>query len=127
MAQRFRWLWLPALFLLTAALFLPPARAGEASGGKATPVGARAAPTATLAGTIVAFVPESSTLVVDVPLSADVLRVGAVLTPETKIETGGRPASIQDLKSGSRVRLTFRRIATGNEAVAVEVVRGPRH
>jgi hypothetical protein len=83
------------------------------------------APTATLVGTIVAFVPESRILVVDVRLSADVLRVGAAVTPATRIEAGGNPASFEDLEPGSRVRVTFRRIAMGNEAIAVEIVAGP--
>jgi hypothetical protein len=86
----------------------------------------KAAPTATLVGTIVAVVSESRTLVVDIPLGADVLRVGAAVTPQTKLEVNGDPAAFEDLEAGSRVRLTFRRIATGNEAVAVEVMRGPR-
>lgn len=128
MAQRFGWLWLPvpALLLLPAALSPLPARAGEAAGGKATPARTKAAPTATLVGTVVTVVPESRTLVVDVRLGADILRVGAAVTPKTSIQARGGPAGFDALEPGCRVRLTFRRVETGNEAIAVEIVRGPR-
>lgn len=68
--------------------------------------------------------PESRTLVVDVPLSADVLRIGAEITKRTKIEAAGAAASFESLKPGARVRLNFRRVATGNEAISVEILRG---
>lgn len=116
----------PALLLVSAAVSLPPARASQLPSGNPPATWVKAAPTATLVGTIVAVVSESRTLVVDIPLGADVLRVGAAVTPQTKLEVNGDPAAFEDLEAGSRVRLTFRRIATGNEAVAVEVMRGPR-
>jgi hypothetical protein len=77
-------------------------------------------------GTIVAVVPESQTLLVDVRMNADVLRIGAAVTPQTKIEADGTPAAFEDLEAGSRVRLTFRRILTGNEAVSVHILRSGR-
>jgi hypothetical protein len=78
-----------------------------------------------LVGTIIAVVPESRTVVVDVPLDRGVLRVGAELTGKTRIVAGGAPASFEALKAGARVRLAIRRIPTGTEATLVEVLREP--
>ncbi len=77
-----------------------------------------------LVGTVVAVVPASRTLVVDVPLGTDVLRVGAAVTETTTIVADGAAASFDSLKEGARVRLQFRRVATGDEATMVEVLRG---
>jgi len=111
-----RWLWLMilglALLLLAAPLSL--GLAGEAE----KPAG--------LVGTIVAVAPESRTLVVDVPLGTEVLRIGAVVTDKTKIEAAGKAATFENLKSGARVRITFRRTDTGDEAISVEVLRSPK-
>jgi len=74
-------------------------------------------------GTIVAVVPHSRTLVVDVPLKGDVLRVGMEVTKRTKIRSGGSPIALEDLQVGARVRINFRRIADGDEAMTVEVLR----
>jgi hypothetical protein len=63
---------------------------------------------------------------VDVPLGTEVLRVGAVVTDKTKIEAAGKAATFESLKSGARVRITFRRVATGDEAISVEVLRSPK-
>lgn len=79
-----------------------------------------------LVGTVVAVVPESQTLVVDVPLERDVLRVGAWVTDETRIEARGVPVSLDSLEPGARVRIDVRRIPTGNEAISVVVLREPR-
>jgi hypothetical protein len=111
-----RWLWLVilglALLLLAAPLSL--GLAGEAE----KPAG--------LVGTIVAVAPESRTLVVDVPLGTDVLRIGAVVTDKTKIEAAGKAAPFESLKSGARVRMTFRRVAAGDEAISVQILRSPK-
>ncbi|MGE5849504.1 MAG: hypothetical protein ACM362_05205 [Candidatus Methylomirabilota bacterium] len=124
-----RWLWLMilglALLLLAAPLSL--GLAGEAEKKEPIP----AAPTvaekpAGLVGTIVAVAPESRTLVVDVPLGKDVLRIGATVTDKTKIEAAGKAAPFENLERGARVRITFRRIETGDEAISVEVLRGPK-
>jgi hypothetical protein len=69
--------------------------------------------------------PESRTLVVDVPLEKAVLRVGAVVTDQTKIEAAGKAVPFEDLVTGARVRITIRRVDTGNDAISVEVLRGP--
>jgi hypothetical protein len=90
----------------------------------AGPPQGKAVPAMSLVGTIVAVVPESQTILVEVLLGADVLRVGAAVTSQTKIEAEGRAAVFEDLEAGHRVRLTFRRIATGNEAVSVQILRG---
>jgi hypothetical protein len=100
---------------------------GSDTRGTPAPIQERkATPTVSLVGTIVAIVPESRTLLVDVRMSADILRVGAAVTPLTKIEANGNPAAFEDLEAGSRVRLTFRRIPTGNEAVSVQILHGHR-
>ena len=78
-----------------------------------------------LVGTIIAVVPESRTVVVDVPLEQSVLRVGAELTEKTRIVAGGAPAAFEALKAGARVRLAIRRIPTGTEATLVEVLGEP--
>ena len=77
-------------------------------------------------GTIVAIVPSSRTLVVDVPLGKEVLRIGAEVTKETKITTAGAAASFDSLKVGARVRINFRKVATVDEALSVEVLRSPK-
>ena len=75
-----------------------------------------------LVGTVAAVEPASQTLVVDVPLGKEVLRVGAFVTPSTKIEAGGKSLPLASLQAGERVRMNFRRIATGDQALAVDVL-----
>lgn len=141
------WFWLPTVGLALLLAALPPSRglAGEAeqkASAPATEEKKTGAPPATktspppekaaaekpagLVGTIVAVVPESRTLVVDVPLGKDVLRIGAEVTKKTRIEAGGAEASFDSLKPGARVRINFRRIRTGDEAISVEVLGGPK-
>ncbi len=79
-----------------------------------------------LVGTIVAFAPESRTLVVDVPLGKDVLRIGALVTTKTRIEAAGAAAGIERLKAGVPVRINFRRVADGDEAISVEILRAKK-
>jgi hypothetical protein len=110
-----------ALLLIAAPLSL--GQAGEAE--KKEPVPAAAEKRAGLVGTILHVTPESRTLVVDVPLGKDVLRIGAAVTDKTKIEAAGKAAPFESLKPGARVRISFRRVVTGNEAISVEVLRGP--
>jgi hypothetical protein len=118
MRRRFSWPLVLGLALVLSALSASQGRAAEAE--------KKAGATAGLVGAIVAFIPESQTLVVDVPLSADVLRIGARLTSATRITAAGKPASSESLKVGSWVRLDFRRVADGNEALSVEVLRSPK-
>jgi hypothetical protein len=115
------------LALSVAALLLvfEPASAADLLGTPAASSERKAVPAVSLVGTIVAIVPESQTILVDVRVSADVLRIGAAVTPQTLIEADGNPAAFEDLEAGSRVRLTFRRILTGNEAVSVQVLHDP--
>jgi len=124
MTQRCAWLIGLGLALSATSLLsvLEPASAAEIRGTSAAAQERQAVPTVSLVGTIVAIVPESRTILVDVRVSADVLRVGAVVTPQTKIEANGNPLGFADLEAGSRVRLTFRRIPTGNEAVSVHIL-----
>lgn len=79
-----------------------------------------------LVGSIVAVVLATRTLVVDVPLGKEVLRVGAEVTPKTKITAAGAPVSLDSLEPGARVRINFRRVADGDEAISVEVLRSPK-
>lgn|SRR5574341_2074001 len=126
MTQRCSWLTVPGLVLSVTVLPLCLEHAGASdTRGTPAPIQERkATPTVSLVGTIVAIVPESQTILVDVRMSADVLRVGAAVTLQTKIEANGSPAAFEDLEAGSRVRLTLRRIATGNEAVSVHILGG---
>jgi hypothetical protein len=128
MTQRCSWLTVLGLVLSVAAL-IPCLERASAAGTRGTPAAiqeGKTVPTVNLVGTIVAIVPESQTLLVDVRVGADVLRVGAAVTPQTKIEANGNPAAFEDLEAGSRVRLIFRRIATGNEAISVQILHGHR-
>jgi hypothetical protein len=75
-------------------------------------------------GTIVAVVPESRTLVVDVPLGTEVLRIGTEVTERTKITAGGAPTSLESLTQGAEVRLQYYRVESGDEATSVEVLHG---
>ena len=70
------------------------------------------------------IVPASRTLVVDVPLRETVLRVGAEVTDTTRITANGQAVSLDRLQTGDRVRISVRRVATGNEAISVEMLSG---
>jgi len=128
MTQRRAWLLGLGLVLSVAALLPCPerARAADTRGTPAAIQERKAVPTVSLVGTIVAIVPESQTILVDVRVGADILRVGATVTPQTKIEANGNPAAFEDLEAGRRVRLSFRRIATGDEAISVQILPGRR-
>jgi hypothetical protein len=141
-----RWLWLVilglALLLIAAPLSLGEAgepekkepapakeekKAGAPAATKAVPEKPAAAEKpAGLVGTVLHVTPESRTLVVDVPLGKDVLRIGVTVADQTKIEAAGKAAPFESLKPGARVRITFRRVATGDEAISVEILRGPK-
>jgi hypothetical protein len=121
---RLPWLWALGVALLLSALPLSLARAGE-PGTKQLPSPEgkeHGGTTARFVGTILMVLPETQTLVVDVPISADILRVRARITEQTRIERDGSPATIESLQSGVRVRLLFRRLGAGNEAIAVEIL-----
>jgi ATP-dependent 26S proteasome regulatory subunit len=79
-----------------------------------------------LVGTVVAVTPASRAVVVDVPLGKQVLRIGAEVTDRTKIREGSKKASLADLKEGERVRINFRRVATGDEALSVDILRAAK-
>jgi hypothetical protein len=107
------------------------ALAGEAQGKAEAPGEPKAAPAsaekpAGLVGTIVAVVPASRTLVVDVPLGKEVLRIGAEVTDKTKITAAGKAVSLDRVNVGDRVRISFRRIEAGDEAISIEVLRGTK-
>ena len=123
-----------SLLALLVALPLSTGLAGEAEKKEPAPAETKAAPEkraaaekpAGLVGSIVAVVLATRTLVVDVPLGKEVLRVGAEVTPKTKITAAGAPVSLDSLEPGARVRINFRRVADGDEAISVEVLRGPK-
>lgn len=102
-----------------------PAPATEEKKAATTPEKPAAAEKpAGLVGTIVAVVPDSRTLVVDVRLGKHTLRIGAEVTGKTKITAEGKAVSLESLKIGARVRINYRRVATGDEAISVDVLRG---
>ncbi len=122
MTKRCLWLMILGLALLLLAAPLSLGQAGEAE--KKEPVPGEKS--AGLVGSIVHITPESRTLVVDVSLGKDVLRIGVTVTDQTKIEAAGKAATFETLKPGTRVRINLRRVATGDEAISVEVLRGPK-
>jgi hypothetical protein len=124
MSKRWLWLMILGLALLLIAAPLSLGHAGEAE--KKEPVPAAAEQPAGLVGTILHVTPGSRTLVVDVPLGKDVLRIGAAVLDKTRIEAAGRAVPFESLTPGARVRITFRRVAVGNEAISVVVLRGPK-
>jgi hypothetical protein len=77
-------------------------------------------------GTVIAVVPTSRTLVVDVPLDTDALRIGAEVTSATTITADGQAVSLDRLQAGDRVRISIRRVTTGNEAISVEILSDAR-
>ena len=85
MTQRCAWLIGLRLALSVAAL-LVCLESASAAGTRGTPAAIqerKVAPMVSLVGTIVAIVPESRTILVDVRVSADVLRVGAAVTSQS--------------------------------------------
>ncbi len=72
-----------------------------------------------LMGKIVAVDVPNRTIVVDVPLGKETLRLGAETTDTTKIMAGGKEASLQTLKEGERVRISYHRTDTGDVANSV--------
>lgn len=125
-----------ALSLAGTLVILPfvPAIAGEAEKAstpaaeekkrvETKPAEAPTEKVAGLVGTVVAVDSGTGTLVVDVPLGKDILRVGAWTTPTSKI-SGVK--FLGDVKVGSRVRITFRRVETGDELVSLDVLGGPK-
>lgn len=103
----------------------------EASGASTAPIASEKSATAPgpvgLAGKIVAVTPDSHTIVVDVPLGKETLRIGAEATDATKILVGGKKASLNALKEGERVRISYHRTAMGdvaNSVVALETSKG---
>ena len=87
---------------------------------------AKAEKPAGLVGTIVAVLPESNTLVVDVPHGKDYLRVGAVVTGQTRVMIRGKRAALENLTWGQKVRINIRRAPTGTELLSVEALDQPK-
>jgi len=87
---------------------------------------AKAEKPAGLVGTIVAVLPENNTLVVDVPLGKEYLRVGGMVTGKTRITIGGKKAALENLTWGQKVRINFRRVETGTELLSVEALDQPK-
>ena len=103
----------------------------EASGTYKAPItpekSATAPAPAGLVGKIVAVTPTSQTIVVDVPLGKETLRIGAEATDATKILVGGKKASLNALKEGERVRISYHRTNMGdvaNSVVALKTSQG---
>ncbi len=99
-------------------LFLPLA-------GQAQEAPSRERNVVTLVGTLTAVTPATRTVVVEVPLESHPITVGAAATPQTTFTAGGRPVAIEDLRLGSRVRITFRGVADGDELLSLAVLSAP--
>ena len=128
MIQRFSWRMIVGVAVVLAVLPGFVALAGEAEKKPEPPAEAKAASApaekpAGLVGTIVAVVQASRTLVVDVPLGKEVLRIGAEVTDKTKLTAAGKAVSLDRLNAGDRVRISFRRTEAGDEAISVEALR----
>jgi hypothetical protein len=78
---------------------------------------------ARLLGTVIAVTPNSHTIMADIPLGKDTLRIGAETTDRTKIVARGKKASLEALKDGEPVRIAYHRTSTGDVATSLEVVR----
>jgi len=129
MGRRWWWGLVVAGGLMLALLPISAVQAGEEKkvevpAAKTAP--ARAEKPSGLVGTIVAVLPESNTLVVDVPQGKDFLRVGAVVTGQTKVVIGGKKAALENLIWGQKVRINIRRVPTGTELLSVEALDQPK-
>ena len=114
--------WFTVLALGVVLLAMPVSRPAADEAERQ----ASATRAAAYVGTVVAVTPDSRTLVVDVPLRETVLRVGAEVTDTTRITADGQAVSLDRLQTGDRVRISVRRIETGNEAISIEVLSGRR-
>ncbi len=83
---------------------------------EASPKPAAAKQPAGMVGKVIAITPQSDTIVVDVPEGKETLRIGAEVTDRTKIMVNGKKASLQDLKNGERVRISYHRTPAGDIA-----------
>ncbi|MBI2114658.1 MAG: hypothetical protein HYT85_06205 [candidate division NC10 bacterium] len=119
MKKGFHWLAISWVALVLLAGPLSPLHADEAEQSEPAP----AAGPMRFVGTVIAVVPASRTLVVDVLLDRDVLRIGTEVTSTTTITADGQAVSLDRLQAGDRVRISVRRVGTGNEAIVVEVLQ----
>jgi RNA polymerase-binding transcription factor DksA len=85
--------------------------------------GQSAAGLTAMVGTVMAVVPNSRTIVVDVPLEKGMLRLGAIVPETARITADGKPVTLNSLAKGSQVRIEFRETPTGDEATAIEVLQ----
>ena len=123
MGRRGWWGLVVAGGLLVVLASMSAAQAREA---KKAAEPAKAEQPAGLVGTIVAVLPESNTLVVDVPHGKDYLRVGAVMTGQTKVMIGGKKAALENLTWGQKVRISIRRVPSGTELLSAEALEKPK-
>ncbi len=104
----------PGVAAATQPVASSPGTPGQLAGMPLTPV-----------GTLIAVMSERRTVVAAVPL-AQGFRRGAVGTDTAAITTGGKPRGFAALRPGGRVHIEFRRIPTGDEAAAIEVLQEAR-
>ena len=123
MGRRWWWGLVVAVGLMVVLAPMSAVQAGEEK--KAVEL-AKAEKPAGLVGTIVSVLPESNTLVVDVPHGKDYLRVGAVVTGRTKVMIRGKKAALENLTWGQKVRINIRRVPTGTELLSVEALDQPK-
>jgi hypothetical protein len=79
----------------------------------------------TLVGDLAHVEPQSRTVVVEVPLAERLVTVGAWGVADTTLTARGRSIDFPDLQPGSRVRITVRRVADGDELLSLEVLQAP--
>jgi hypothetical protein len=97
----------------------PEAAANPAATAKAP----EAERTAGLVGKVIAVTPASDTIVVDVPLGKETLRIGAMTTDRTRILVDGKKAALDILKPGERVRIAYYRTDSGDVATLLQVLQ----
>ncbi len=136
MKTRTFWMVAAAGLLLLAGTCMPSMAAGADQGGSTQAAQQSSSNTtnasqssqsngaAVLTGTIVAYTPGSRTLVVDVPERDQTLRLGTLVTDQTQITQGNQKASFDLLKEGERVRVTFHREDSGDNATSVDILQG---
>jgi len=75
-----------------------------------------------MTGTVIAYTPESRTVVVDVHQAKETLRIGAQVTDHTTIMKGGQKAAAEALKAGEHVRISYHRSSMGDVATSLDIM-----
>ncbi len=119
--------WVLAVVGAAATAIVPcrAARADVHSGGAAAAgIDQPRKGTLTVVGTLVAVDVVEKTLVLDVPLAIEVLRVGATVPAKAELLVGTKRLSLQELRPGERIRLVLHRVPAGDEVISGVILRG---